>query len=225
MTEQEWLTAADPQPMLKYVRGRSSERKLRLFAVACCRQVWHLLADERTRTAVEVAERFADGGAAQEELAAARYAAAYAGMAAGLASFSAYQATLTAAAHDAVYAGWDAATANFAADAAAFATTDPAARAAAEQEQVIALRDIFGNPFRLVPPDPSWPTADIRALARAAYSARILPAGTLDPVRLAVLADALEDAGCTDADVLWHLRGENPHVRGCWVIDLLLGKR
>ena len=62
------------------------------------------------------------------------------------------------------------------------------------------------------------------ALAQAAYDQRTLPAGHLDPARLAVLADALDEAGCTDADVLNHLRGPGPHVRGCWAVDLLLGK-
>jgi hypothetical protein len=62
------------------------------------------------------------------------------------------------------------------------------------------------------------------ALAQAAYEQRELPAGTLDMARLAVLADALEDAGCTDADLLSHLRGPGPHVRGCWAVDLILGK-
>jgi hypothetical protein len=62
------------------------------------------------------------------------------------------------------------------------------------------------------------------ALAQAAYDNRTLPAGTLDPVRFAVLADALEDAGCDNADILNHLRGPGPHVRGCWVLDLPLGK-
>ena len=61
-------------------------------------------------------------------------------------------------------------------------------------------------------------------MAEAAYEQRELPAGTLDPARLTVLADALEDAGCADADLLGHLRGPGPHVRGCWAVDLLLGK-
>ena len=61
-------------------------------------------------------------------------------------------------------------------------------------------------------------------LASAAYEDRNLPEGTVDLVRLAVLADALEDAGCTDADLLGHLRGPGPHVRGCWAVDLILAK-
>jgi hypothetical protein len=61
-------------------------------------------------------------------------------------------------------------------------------------------------------------------LAQAAYEQRELPAGTLDVARLAVLADALEEAGHDQVDVLGHLRGPGPHVRGCWAVDLLLGK-
>jgi hypothetical protein len=61
-------------------------------------------------------------------------------------------------------------------------------------------------------------------LAQAAYDERHMPEGTLDNVWLAVLADALEEAGCSDAEILNHLRRPGPHVRGCWVIDLCLGK-
>jgi len=64
----------------------------------------------------------------------------------------------------------------------------------------------------------------VRRLAEEAYEQRVMPAGTLDPARLAVLADALEEAGCTDADLLAHLREPGPHVRGCDVLDRLLGR-
>ena len=62
------------------------------------------------------------------------------------------------------------------------------------------------------------------ALAQAADDERILPAGTLEPDRLAILADALEDAGCTDSEILNHCRWPGSHIRGCWVLDLLLSK-
>ena len=84
------------------------------------------------------------------------------------------------------------------------------------------LRDIF-NPCRPVTIDPAWQTAQVVALAQAAYDQRELPAGHLDVTRLAVLADALEDAGCDQADILGHLRGHGPHVRGRWAVDLILG--
>ena len=88
----------------------------------------------------------------------------------------------------------------------------------------ILLRDIFGNPFRTISLTPDWRTPTVTSLATAAYDERILPSGELDPARLAVLSDALEAAGCDDSDILGHLRGPGPHVRGCWVIDLLLEK-
>ena len=69
------------------------------------------------------------------------------------------------------------------------------------------------------------PTASVRAIAQATYEDRLLPDGALDPARLAVLADALEEAGCTDADLLRHLRTPAVHVRGCWALDLLLDLR
>jgi hypothetical protein len=89
------------------------------------------------------------------------------------------------------------------------------------------LHDLFGNPFRPAALDPSWLTwhsGTIPQLAQAIYEDRHLPDGHLDPHRLAVLADALEDAGCSDQDILGHLRGPGPHTRGCWAVDLLLGK-
>jgi hypothetical protein len=80
------------------------------------------------------------------------------------------------------------------------------------------LRDIFGNPFRPVTADPRWLTSTAVALARTIYTDRAFD-------RLPILADALEDMGCDNADVLTHCRGDGPHVRGCWVTDLVLGKK
>jgi hypothetical protein len=90
------------------------------------------------------------------------------------------------------------------------------------------LRDIFGNPFRTAPRVErawlAWQDGTLLQLAGAAYEQRRLPEGMLDPGRLGVLADALEDVGCTDAELLGHMRGPGPHVRGCWAVDLVLGK-
>ncbi|MFO0797467.1 MAG: hypothetical protein U0804_08310 [Gemmataceae bacterium] len=80
-----------------------------------------------------------------------------------------------------------------------------------------SIRDILGNPFRPVALDPAWRTEAVVGLATGIYADRAFD-------RLPVLADALEDAGCADADVLGHCRGPGPHARGCWVVDLLLGK-
>jgi hypothetical protein len=86
------------------------------------------------------------------------------------------------------------------------------------------LNEMFGNPFRPAGVDRSWLTPTVLALARAAYDERELHSAEVGPARLAVLSDALEEAGCTDTDLLSHLRSPGPHVRGCWVVDLLLGK-
>lgn len=89
------------------------------------------------------------------------------------------------------------------------------------------FRCVSGNPFRPVTIDQSWIAwndGTIAKLAQGIYDDRELPSGHLDAGRLAILADALEEAGCTDQDILLHCRGPGPHVRGCWVIDLLLGK-
>jgi len=79
------------------------------------------------------------------------------------------------------------------------------------------LRDIFGNPFRAVIIDPQWQSSTVTTFAQAIYDDRAFD-------RLPILADALEDAGCTDASILEHCRGGGVHARGCWVVDLLLGK-
>jgi hypothetical protein len=206
MTEDEWLTCDSPRKLLGFLRGKASERKLRLFAVACCRRRWEAMTDERSRRVVEMAERFVEGLVGEKELALARRAA-YAVPWRGV-SWVAGQARAAAwnAARPAIWEGT-----RLIAD--------------GSREQVGLLRCLFGNPFRPVTPGPAWLTPTTRALAQAAYDERRLPAGTLDPDRLAVLADALEEAGCTDAEVLGHLRGPGPHTRGCWVVDLVLGNK
>jgi hypothetical protein len=86
------------------------------------------------------------------------------------------------------------------------------------------LRDSFGDVFQPVSTSPGWRTVDVLGLAEEAYEHRELPVGVIEPVRLAVLADALEEAGCADRVILEHLRGPGPHFRGCWLMDLILGK-
>jgi hypothetical protein len=257
MTEAEWLACDDPTPMLEFLRGKASDRKLRLLACACCRDTWRFLPDERSRRAVEVGERFADGETTLVELATARAAAEAARTEASAAADNAmramnhgdfaYYADLRAtslvagaAVACATESAWGAATSvaeNFIRTASTQCVTnleavwwgwdDPTAaaeQAAVEREARNALcaliRDIFGNPFRPVPVPPAWLAwndAAIPRLAHAIYDERAFG-------RLPVLADALEDAGCTDRAILGHCRGPGPHVRGCWVVDLLLGK-
>jgi len=87
----------------------------------------------------------------------------------------------------------------------------------AEVSNATLLRDIFGNPFKPVAFDPDWRTSDVTAMSRGMYETR-------DFAAMPILADALQDAGCENADILDHCRGPGPHVRGCWVVDLVLGK-
>jgi hypothetical protein len=224
MTEQEWLAFTDPLPMLECLRGTASARKLRLFEVACCRRVWHLLIDDRSRLAVEAAERFADGLVTEEEL---RHA------------FSeACDASIT------VHRGIDPSSDTAlklrrarnplelfrAASMAAFAVGN---RAGDIETQIKAvknstslidgptrshfLRDIFGNPFRPSPAASSWLTPKMTPIVLSIYDDRIFDS-------LPILGNGLEELGVSDQAILNHCRQPGEHVRGCWVLDLLLGK-
>jgi hypothetical protein len=215
MTEAEWQASEQPRSMLNFLRGKASARKLRLFACACCRRIWHLL-DEAQRRGVVVAERFADGFAAPRERKLAKrpiYGATPGG-------YWSVEGKVKAA----VCAALDRS-----ADAAALGAAQSAWGAAYQAEQAHGepvaqahlLRCIAGNPYRPAAVDPGWLTPTVAALAGAAYEERLLPAGELDAVRLGVLADALEEAGAVGS-LVDHLRGGSPHVRGCFAVDLLL---
>jgi hypothetical protein len=218
MTEEEWLICPDPERMLNFLTGRTSERKLRLFAAACFRRIWHVLRDEESRTAVAVAESYADGQANEQELREAREG-----------HFTQY---ISIRCKDAVAwpdaegaARWSYLMAT--GQRVTFTGQVEYSRPGECLAQARLLRDLFGNPFHPIAANAAWLTWHdglIPKLAAAIYETRRLPEGTLDNVRLAILADALEDAGCTDADILNHCRSDGDHVRGCWVVDLILGK-
>jgi hypothetical protein len=232
MNESEWWSWDDPEPMLVCVKNEVSARKLRLFACACCRQVWNPFTPSLVRRVVAVAEAFADGEISAEALAEVREIVS--------------RATLDAYREDSrrgtgylsrVLEGCMAvcsrlgsaqivqdvchATARAAADVPLFSTggCDRAPEYAAERaEQAELARDIFGNPFRPVELDPAWLTSDVLALARGIYDEHAFD-------RMPILADALQDAGCDSDDVLIHCRDASAiHARGCWVVDLLLSK-
>jgi hypothetical protein len=231
MNETEWLMATEPGPMLRFLQHRGSPRKLRLFAFACCRRIWDLLPDGACREVVLVAEQYADGQASRQDLVEARRAAR---------SVIATKAATRVVAEVASITYRNAFTAAQGAANLAAVLTVPLSTSQTlyhlwvkvllgeKQHHPSLLRDIFGNPFR--PPhdlDTDWLTwndGTVKRLAQAAYEERALPEGTLEVARLAVLADALTDAGCDDADLLDHLRGPGPHVRGCFVVDLLTGR-
>lgn len=209
-----------------------------LFCCACARRGEHLgdprVAADRSR-GVEATESFLDGRATAEQWrhASVAYLNAH------------YDAASTLAAH--LFYGWRSSfdAAAEAAEAVAreqymhpdedyevhlgrLTLPEQARRRAAERERRPALarlvRCIFGNPFRHVEFSRACLTATVRALANAAHQERALPSGELDTARLAVLSDGLEEAGCADVALLSHLREPGPHVRGCWALDLVLGK-
>lgn len=220
MTEAEWLTCTNPTPMLEVLRDRTSDRKLRLFTCACGRFVGHLLTDSRSKEALAVAERFADGLASKVEMEAvlqpacdaAGEASRYALSPADGTPLPSWAAAWVIA--KAVIATSDRVEAAFfgAVDGVRFAGT------ALGKPPTALLHDIFGNPFRPVTIDPTWLTSTVVSLAHGIYEQRAFD-------RLPILADALQDAGCDSEDVLNHCRGPGEHVRGCWVLDLILGKR
>lgn len=246
MTEAEWLSSTNPLAMLAYLQGRglASQRKLRLLAAACCRRLAGWLTDERSRHAVEVAERYADGLADLAELQAAHEAAALARDAGVQAVWDQRGADFTAfrlqwedtqAAHAAVgWTSWDTAyrthrwmCAASNADALRGAVREAAAavnRAGAGETQAQAelVRDLYGNPFRPVSPiSPAlqaWNGGCIPTTARRVYEKREFEF-------LPYLADLLQEAGCQDEKVLGHLRAPTAHVSGCWALDWVLAKQ
>jgi hypothetical protein len=234
MREKEWMECDDPKAMLKFVGGKASDRKLRLFACACCRRVWRLMRYPWCRLVVEISERYADGQADTGELQLSRAISLHlrkpgdshqeeAANGAGLRG--AFDAAVTAATNAAAAAAADVISSNpeLHRQASEYQPTWRAGQYAQQYQQCQLLRDIFGNPFRPVTINPARLTPTVTSLAQAAYEERTLPSGELDPARLAVLADALEEAGA-DAVLLEHLRGPGPHVRGCWAVDCLTGR-
>jgi hypothetical protein len=232
-SEQEWLTCEDPDTMLRggleILAGQTgmhlSERKCVLFMVASLRPIVDVFTDPRSRQLVYALERYADGllprpemdalGAAtvnprnpddlsdvpneacsEERL---RLAYAWDALVAAVPPFQGYEFSEDA---------WNVALS------AAFATTEPESQRRAQAQ---LLRDIFGNPFRPVAVDPARLTPRVVELTRTIYDDRAFD-------RLPVLADALEEASCHNADILAHCRQPGEHLLGCWVVDLLLGK-
>jgi hypothetical protein len=221
MTEDEWIASNDPYPMHRPCRRiiREHPRKGRLFAVACCRRIWHLLADPRSRAAVEVAEEYAEGRATKDQLqaaaAAAQAAHADAFRARGKVGASAEWAAEFTAAVDAWFAATHAS--NF-----AYVAAGDGLRPGPEHTaQAHLLRCVFGPlPFRVVLVERSWLKWNRGMVTRLATT--IYDEFAFD--RLPILADALEEAGCTDADILGHCRSDEAHTRGCWPVDLILDK-
>jgi hypothetical protein len=231
MTEQEWLACNHPSDMLRCLGPKASKRKRRLFVCAACRRIWHLIPDDRSRRAVLVAEQFADGLVRNAQLNTSREEARTvlkeqkSQRAKEWASRACYCSVMEKAG-DAVKVWLSVGYAVQMGRPAGDVAQSPApARLGALMSvwdtelarQAGALRDIFGNPFRPVTLNAAWRTSNVTALAQSIYDDRAFD-------RLPILADALEDAGCDNADILDHCRQPGEHVRGCWVVDLVLGR-
>ena len=203
MTEDDWL-AGRVRKMLRYARSKATMRRRRLLACGFCRIKWSQLPDDRLKQLIELIERYADGKSGGGTLVQAYE----------LFGVVKERAVANALDPDMLKA----------LRAAQASNEDPPGIAFPQWQdsdlQLALLRDIFGNPFRPVALDPvwlSWHDGLLVSMARWMYDSH-------EFADQPVLADALEEAGCDNADILAHCRGPGPHVRGCWVLDRLLGK-
>ena len=252
MTESEWLACTDPTILLNFLRDQASDRKLRLFACACCRRIWNWVTDKQCRRVVELTEQAVDGFLDVEAVNAIDwgyvtddcggpgepYRTAF--MVAGHVGYGIFapmrpwfnkgltwtiddETRLTADAAEG--SAWVAAEATTAFPNRPFTTDDlkiwESLVQAEKERQTPLLRDIVGNPFQPVGIDLAWlrwRDGTIAHIAHAIYNHRSFQ-------DLPVLADALEEAGCTTPEILDHCRGPGEHVRGCWMVDSVLGRK
>ena len=215
--ELNWLTSQDPIQVLRELplSWSLSARRDRLIAVAFCRRIKGLFIEQGTHDAIGLLEQIADGEIANSEL--SRIANTV------VEDWDVYE--FTSAFDDAqrvaVQAVYDAICSETPAFSALQrtieATTFRGTQATVIPSLANLIRDVAGNPFCPVTFATEWRTSTVTALAETIYADRTFG-------NLPVLADALEDAGCEHADILSHCRGPGPHVRGCWVVDLVLGK-
>ncbi len=221
MTEKQWQKAADPEAMLAHLGVRASDRKLRLFACACCRRAWLFAKDRRLNQALTLLEAFTNGTAKDRDRGRAhvlggKMMSAVVDVPQHCLGGELWKAAKKTLDRDGYTFGESAAAAfGWAADIhAQFNANKKAERA----QQAILVREVFGNPFRPVSFSPLWRTDTAMALARQTNESREFGA-------MPILADALQDAGCDSDDILNHLRDTSvTHVRGCWALDLVLGK-
>jgi hypothetical protein len=222
ISESVWLTTTDPNLLLLHLGGQASGRKLRLFICAFCRRHWPGLLDERSRRAVEAAESWADSppGVAERRLLLEVACAALRELQSTSNEFLARAAARAVASSSILRVE----TRDLVASQALFiqsASDDSDAFQHDKQLQCDLIREIFGNPFRPVQIATEllrWNDATVPRLARHIYDERRFE-------EIPILADALEDAGCTNRDILDHCRSPGPHVCGCWALDILLGRR
>lgn len=233
MTEADWLASNDLEAMLLFLQGKASERKLRLWVCACCRLLWwQELREAGSRNAVEVGEVYAEGKAGPELIAAARSGAQGALVAAqaewgraadpyrapgrsrGLSRllYTLFGWLLGSWESAAIRASSSAARRACQAAEAAVACVLSPPRLPADPLYVPLLREIVGNPFRTPALPSSWP-AEIVTLAQALYDGQD---------RRLILQTALRDSG--QAELAEHFQSPR-HPKGCWAVDLILGRQ
>lgn len=199
MTDVEWTTCTDLQTMLDMVDGRVTERKMRLFACAYCRIVWKRITDRHIKGLVRLSDQSAETPANEQELRACWQVEFARGFVCGgraeRTAAAAYISIIRRA-------------------------TAPDAISATQRERACRLFRCVVGPclFRPVTIHPAWSTSTVTQLAEAIYQQKAFD-------RLPILADGLEDAGCDNPDILVHCRESGPHTRGCWPVDLVLGRR
>jgi hypothetical protein len=227
MAEAEWLACDDPEALLFAIEPRG--RKVRLYALACCRRIWDRL-DDATRALVLAAEQYSDGGSSGSDLLGASRLLKEQGPPYPSVGWHAVRAAIDDAyphglEPDGEYSLGQALEVSRNVTRSLLSPTQetvdywerPEWKAEAAGQAAL-VRGIFGNPFCFVAFSPSWRISTALALACQMYASR-------DFSGMPILADALQDAGCDSGDVLNHCRGAGAtHVRGCWGCDLVLGK-
>ena len=223
MNREEWAAYSDPNPMLDFLQFRASERKSRLFACACLRDIWHLLTDNRSRDFVEVVEGFADGAKTDVEL-----TTHWQGIEPSLVPKELYSALgelafLPRDLHPYVDPPfWNMSKAREISKAVIGLASDEEKE---KRRQCDFLRCQFqyqlGYLFAFSPPvSPAvlaWHDESVPRMAREIYERRAFE-------RLLLLAMALEEGGCDNEELVYHCRSTDPHIRGCWALDVVLRK-
>jgi hypothetical protein len=207
VTEEQWLHSTEPEALLDFVSGRATDRKLRLLACGWFRLRWGLFPDRRVRRLIKLAELYADGLIGDSKFIGTSW--------------------LDHGPHSppvrrASSVRWTARGIDVARQALTAVLRAPSGPS--DRRDFAALFRCVFAPFHAGTSDPAHLTPSVVSLSRTAYDERSPAGGVLDPLRLAMLADALEEAGCTDEAILSHLRSPGPHVRGCWALDLILGR-
>jgi hypothetical protein len=215
MSQDDWTVAEEPVALLKMVEPIASDRKMRMLACGCCRLIWDDLSLEPVRAVVEMSEKYADGLVSADDLNESHNRAVITFvntlheqvrlLTEDPAEFTRFQ--KAARVNDCCHVG----------KLSSEKVSDLLSAQGVKERGSELLREIFGNPFRPVSFDPAWRTSTAVALAQQMYDGR-------DFSLMPIPGDALQDAGCEHADILDHCRSAGPHVRGCWVVDLVLGK-